>query len=93
MSTHTSVEIYKALADDVRLGLVRKLAQECQPKLTCDIIGSCTQLSGLSQPTMSHHIGKLVDAGVLIEYKQAKQKSYQLNIELLAAHGIDATKL
>lgn len=93
MSSNTSVEIFKALADDVRLGLVQKLSHESEPKLTCDIISSCTQLSGLSQPTMSHHIGKLVDAGVLIEYKQAKQKSYKLNTELLISHGIDVTKL
>lgn len=88
-----SVTIFKALADDVRLGLVRKVAASDEPRLTCDIISACVELSALSQPTISHHISKLVTAGVLTEEKHAKQKSYRLNTERLKAAGLDPTKL
>lgn len=92
MSTQ-SVKILKALADDVRLGLVRKLASEPEPQLTCDIINSCTELTALSQPTVSHHISKLVDAGILVEGKRAQHKVYSLNTDSLESVGIDITKL
>lgn len=88
-----SVTIFKALADDVRLGLVRKIATGDEPRLTCDIINACAELSALSQPTISHHISKLVAAGVLTEEKHAKQKSYRLNADRLRAAGIDPAKL
>lgn len=88
-----SVVVYKALADEVRLGLVRKVAASDEPRLTCDIINTCTELSALSQPTISHHISKLVAAGVLTEEKHAKQKSYTLNTDRLRAAGIDPTKI
>ena len=88
-----SVVVLKALADDVRLGLVRKIAANSEPRLTCDIISACASLSALSQPTISHHISKLVAAGVLIEEKHAQQKSYRLNSDRLRAVGIEPTKL
>ena len=88
-----TVEVLKALADDVRLGLVRKIASNKQPRLTCEIISECSHLSSLSQPTISHHIQKLVTAGVLIEEKHAQQKSYQLNTARLKSLGIDPKKL
>lgn len=87
------VIIFKALADEVRLGLVRKLANDSSPKPTCDIVESCASFLELSQPTMSHHVNKLVNAGILIEFKKSKQKSYVLNKELLVAAGIDVTKI
>ncbi|NCU30442.1 ArsR family transcriptional regulator [Candidatus Saccharibacteria bacterium] len=88
-----SVAVFKALADDVRLGLVRRIAKSQEPRLTCDIIAECSELSALSQPTISHHIGKLVAAGVLTEVKHAQQKSYLLNTRRLEAVGIDPSKI
>lgn len=88
-----SVIVFKALADDVRLGLVRRIASSKKPLLTCDIVEECSELSALSQPTISHHIGKLVAAGVLTEVKQAQQKSYLLNTGRLKSAGIDPKKL
>lgn len=88
-----TIEVLKALADETRLGLVRKLLAQPSPQLTCDIIGRCEALSSLSQPTISHHIAKLVDAGVLLESKTGKQKVYSVNQPLLLSLGIDITKL
>lgn len=91
--SNSSVEVLKALADPTRLDLLRKIASESEPVLTCNLIGSCSNALGLSQPTISHHINKLVVAGVLLEKKQAKQKSYMLNTELLNNLGININQL
>lgn len=93
MSDNTASEVLRALADPTRLELLRKLAVEDEPALTCMLTKSCTNALRLSQPTMSHHINKLVRAGILLEQKQAKQKSYKLNTDLLDKLGINITKL
>ena len=85
-----NVTIFKALADKTRLDIVRKLAKDSSATASCDIVSDC---SSLSQPAMSHHFNKLVDAGVLLEQKQGTEKIYELNMELLGSMGIDPTKL
>lgn len=89
MSNETKVEVLKALADPTRLSILGKIASDGAPVLTCDLVGGCGSVLKLSQPTMSHHINKLVQAGLLIEQKQAKQKSYSLNTSLIEELGID----
>ena len=88
-----TTEILKALADDVRLGLVRKLAHSPHAVPSCDLVQSCSSFLRLSQPAISHHFKKLVDAGVVLEEKQGTQKLYAVNTELLMSVGIDVTKL
>jgi len=73
-----NVEILKALADETRLRLLSKIVDSKRPTLTCEIIDSCASFLELSQPTISHHINKLVLAGILNEHKQSKQKAYTL---------------
>ena len=92
MQTMT-VNILKALADETRLGIVRKLAQQNSAVSSCDIIASCASFLKLSQPAMSHHFSKLVDAGVLIEEKQGTSKSYLVDTALLESLGLDVQKL
>lgn len=93
MDEYKSVEIFKALADPARLDIVRRLANkhECVPG--SDVIKSCSSLTKLSQPAMSHHFNKLVDAGILQESKVGTNKRYELNFALLESNGIDAKKL
>lgn len=88
-----TTSILKALADDVRLGLVRKLAQRGCATNSCDLVQSCASFLKLSQPAISHHFGKLVDAGVITEEKSGTKKVYTLNTELLQSIGIDVHKL
>ncbi len=88
-----TVEVLKALADDTRLSIVRKLALADKPVTSCNIVGSCRLLGGLSQPAASHHFAKLVKAGIVIEQKQGTQKAYTLAHDALAAIGVDVTKL
>jgi ArsR family transcriptional regulator len=52
----------KAVADPARLRLVSLLlAGEGQEACTCDL----TEPLGLSQPTVSHHLKKLTEAGIV----------------------------
>ena len=92
MSDKTT-EIFKAMADETRLGLIRKLAEASGPITSCDLVSSCASLGNLSQPTVSHHFSKLVDAGILTEDKVGVQKTYELNRHLLISVGIDANKI
>jgi len=91
MERNRSVEVLKALADDTRLSIVRKIAQTIEPTPSCELSSECTQQ--LSQPTMSHHVSKLVEAGVIREEKRGTKKVYTLQREALEAIGIDVTKL
>ncbi|KKU20195.1 MAG: hypothetical protein UX30_C0003G0070 [Candidatus Saccharibacteria bacterium GW2011_GWA2_46_10] len=84
-----AVRIYKALANPTRLSLVRKLAD----KPRGEDGGELCAKSLLSQPTMSHHLAKLVEAGIVIESKYITRKSYILNRKLLAINGIDVNRL
>ena len=93
-SQDATTKVLKALADDIRLGVVRKLAATPDSAAkSCDLVSSCASFLELSQPTMSHHLAKLVDAGVLVEEKHGVSKRYQLDREYLAGLGIDASKL
>lgn len=93
MAKESTTNILKALADDTRLNIVRKLAQEGGPVQSCAIVESCSTFLRLSQPAMSHHFSKLVDAGVISEIKVGSEKTYELNSESLRLIGVDANKL
>ncbi len=83
------IKIFKSLANPTRLDLVRKLARQPRGE-------SCGQLCSrtmFSQPTMSHHFAKLVDAGVFVESKYGTEKNYRLNTKALEAIGINVNKL
>ncbi len=91
MDRNQSVEILKALADETRLSIVRKIASDVAPTPGCQLSSACSQQ--LSQPTMSHHVSKLVEAGVLSVVKHGTNKTYSLRCEALEQIGIDVTKL
>ncbi len=96
MNTHSkpqSIQVLKALADDVRLSVVRHLANQPGPIPSCDVVQSCSSLMELSQPTMSHHLNKLVDAGVLVVQKQKTENYYQVDRQLCQMYGIDIDRL
>lgn len=89
MHDDQTITILKALADPTRLEIIRQMA--CQSEGTpCSRV---REQSSLSQPTVSHHLGKLVEAGLVRERKDGKQKVYELDTALLATHGLDVSKL
>ncbi|MFD1715952.1 metalloregulator ArsR/SmtB family transcription factor [Amnibacterium flavum] len=65
----------KALADPARLRLVSMVAaHEDSEACVCDL----TEPLGLSQPTVSHHLKVLVDAGFLTRSKRGIWAYYRL---------------
>ena len=93
MNDTKRANIYKCLADETRLSIIRKLAEDDYEVPSSEIINSCSEFHKLSQPAMSHHFQKLVMVGVLSERKVGVEKYYQLNKQLLSDCGIDPSKI
>ncbi|HLS72914.1 MAG TPA: metalloregulator ArsR/SmtB family transcription factor [Actinomycetaceae bacterium] len=61
--------LLKALSDPTRLRLLSHIAgQGCESVCACDL----TEELGISQPTISHHSKKLVDAGLLTREQRGR---------------------
>jgi ArsR family transcriptional regulator len=72
----------KALADPGRLRLVSMLlASEGQEACTCDL----TEPLGLSQPTVSHHLKKLTEAGIVTGERRGVWTYYRVETDALAS--------
>jgi DNA-binding transcriptional ArsR family regulator len=93
MQIFNQVELFKNLADETRLSIVKQLNQSDCEVAGRDIIPKCSDELQLSQPTMSHHFCKLVRAGILLENKVGTEKFYRLNRPLLTACGINLEAL
>ncbi len=71
---------FKALADPTRLRLISLVAAHPDEEAcVCDLI----EPVGLSQPTVSHHLKILVDAGLLTREQRGKWAYYRLVRETL----------
>jgi ArsR family transcriptional regulator, arsenate/arsenite/antimonite-responsive transcriptional repressor len=70
------VQLLSALADPVRLSFVRQLA-DSGGICACDFSECCT----VSQPTISHHLKVLREAGVLTSQRQGTNIVYSLSPE------------
>jgi ArsR family transcriptional regulator len=76
--------ILKALADPTRLRLVSMVAaHEGGEACVCDL----TEPLGLTQPTVSHHLKVLVEAGILSRDKRGVWAYYALVPDTLQALG------
>ena len=74
--------ILKALADPTRLRLVSMVAaHDGGEACVCDLTGPL----GLTQPTVSHHLKILVDAGIFSRDKRGVWAYYALRPEALSA--------
>jgi ArsR family transcriptional regulator len=73
-----SVEVLKALADPTRLQMVGILKAASEPVCICDF----TAAFDLSQPTISHHMAKLKDAGLVEVSRSGIWAYYRLNRNL-----------
>jgi ArsR family transcriptional regulator len=67
--------LLRALADPTRLQMLRMLMQSAQPICVCDF----TAAFELGQPTVSHHLGKLRDAGLVTSSKHGIWAFYELS--------------
>jgi ArsR family transcriptional regulator len=74
----------KALADPARLRLLSLLlASENLEGCTCDL----TEPLGLSQPTVSHHLRKLAEAGLVVGERRGVLTYYRVDPDALADLG------
>jgi ArsR family transcriptional regulator len=72
---------FKALADPGRLRLLSLLmASESGESCTCDL----TEPLGLSQPTVSHHLKKLAEAGLVTGERRGVWTWYRVRPDALA---------
>ena len=73
----TTAALFKALADPTRVRIVSLLARSGEPVCVCDL----TPVLDVSQPTVSHHLKKLVQAGLLEREQRGVWAYYSLDRE------------
>lgn len=67
--------LFKVLADPARLRILSSIAEEgCDPVTASDL----TELLGLGQPTVSHHLKKLTEAGLLEGTRVGRVMQYRV---------------
>ena len=80
----STAALFKALGDPARVKIVNVLARTPEPVCACEFEPAL----GLSQPTVSHHLKKLTEAGLLEREQRGKWAYFSLRreaIEKLAA--------
>ena len=79
-----TAELFRALGDPARVRIVNMLATSDEPVCVCNLIEPLE----LSQPTVSHHLKKLLDAGLVEREQRGKWAYFSLSrdaVETLAA--------
>jgi ArsR family transcriptional regulator, arsenate/arsenite/antimonite-responsive transcriptional repressor len=71
--------LFKALGDPTRVQIVNLLANADDPVCVCDM----NERFDLSQPTMSHHLKKLVAAGLLKREQRGTWAYYSIQEDAL----------
>lgn len=73
---------FKALSDPSRVRLLSLIAAQSQGEAcVCDL----TEFVGLSQPTVSHHMKQLVEAGLVVREQRGKWAYYRVDDAMLSA--------
>jgi ArsR family transcriptional regulator, arsenate/arsenite/antimonite-responsive transcriptional repressor len=79
-----TAELFKALGDPARVRIVNLVATNGEALCACELY----EPLGLAQPTVSHHLKKLVEAGLLQRESRGKWAYFSLErdaVEKLAA--------
>jgi ArsR family transcriptional regulator, arsenate/arsenite/antimonite-responsive transcriptional repressor len=69
-----TAELFRLLGDPARVKIVSLLATSEEPVCVCNL----TEPLGLSQPTVSHHLKRLTDAGLLEREQRGKWAYFSL---------------
>ncbi len=80
---HATAELFKVLGDPTRVRIVNLIATTGGPVCACDF----NDVLDLAQPTISHHLKKLTEAGLLEREQRGKWAYFSLRrdgIEKLA---------
>ena len=75
MNNEEEVLVFKSLSDYNRLKILRMLANSCCELCACNLLEEFI----ITQPTLSHHMKTLIEAGVVISRKQGSWSYYSLN--------------
>lgn len=75
----SSVTFAKAMADQTRQRIMQFLC--CEWLCVTDVV---SKLGDITQPTVSHHLGILRDAGLVYTRREGKQVFYSLNQDEVA---------
>jgi ArsR family transcriptional regulator len=75
-----TAKLFKALSDPTRVRIVNMLSVSDEAICVCDF----TEPMGLAQPTVSHHLKKLLDAGLIFREQRGTWSYYSLNTEAMA---------
>ena len=69
--------LFRALGDPTRVRIVNALTTSDQPVCVCELV----EPLGLTQPTVSHHLKKLTDVGVLEREERGRWAFYSIRPE------------
>ena len=81
-------KIFQALGNKTRLDIVKLIL--AKKEVSCQEI---MKRFPLSQPTMSHHFGLLIDSGVLDVTKDGVRHYYRVDNRKLKSFGINVHKI
>ena len=76
----TAARRFKALGDTTRLTILATLAAHAEPVCACDLGDGVA----LEQPTISHHLKVLRDAGLVVSERRGTWGFYQLHPDTAA---------
>ena len=74
-----TAELFRALGDPGRVRIINLIATSAEPVCACELYDPL----GLSQPTVSHHLKKLTEAGLLDREPRGKFAYFTLNADAL----------
>lgn len=80
-------KVFEALGNETRLGIVKLIGSK--EGVSCQEI---MKRFKLSQPSISHHLGLLLDSGVLALRKEGARHFYKVNQQKLKRFGVDVVK-
>jgi len=70
-----TAELFRALGDASRIRIVNVLATNDEPVCVCEL----TEPLGLTQPTVSHHMKKLLEVGLIEREQRGRWAYYSLS--------------
>ena len=83
---NATAELFRALGDPARVRIVNLVATSSEPVCACELY----EPLGLSQPTVSHHLKKLVDVGLLEREQRGKWAYFSLKREAVETLAVVA---
>jgi ArsR family transcriptional regulator len=77
VEAESTASLFKALGDPARVKIVNLLVRSGEPVCACEFEPAL----GLSQPTVSHHLKRLTDAGLLEREQRGKWAYFSIKPE------------